>query len=191
MLQADYATHELYRIHQDGSRTLFASGFNGPVGVAIAPSGDTYAPNYSNDTISRISPSGVVSLFSNATPLNGPNGIVINDAGDIFVVNLKNKSVLRVNPNGSASILAVGPGKNEHVACIGDKLYVSAIWEHLVYEVAMHGTTTIVAGEQGSSGVIDGCVPGARHSHPNGMAASSDGKRIYTNDFAGIMGGGR
>lgn len=188
LLQADYVTNRVYRVHPDGTRTLFASGFTKPVGVAIAPSGEVYVLNYGNDTISHVTAGGVVSLFSTSPELNGPNGIAINDAGEVFVVNLKDNKVLEVAVDGTATVLATGPGGNAHVVCMNDRLYVSSIFSHVVYEVALDGTTALVAGT-GSKGMLDGCVPDAKLSYPNGIAASPDGKLLYTNNFTGLMGG--
>ena len=80
LLQADYKRDKLYRVHEDGSRSLIAKGFTGPVGVVMDANDDIFVLNYRADTIFRVDPAGQVSLFSDSPLLNGPNGITLSGA---------------------------------------------------------------------------------------------------------------
>ena len=42
----------------------FASGFNGPAGLAFDPAGNLYVANTGNGTVSKVTPAGVVSTFA-------------------------------------------------------------------------------------------------------------------------------
>jgi len=192
LLQSEYDLNALYRIHEDGSRTLVTdTGLDGPVGVTQHEN-DIYVVNYLGNTISRVSPEGVTSLFSADPLLNGPNGIVFNAFGEMYVVNLKDNLLLHVDEQGRASILAaIGQSlsfNNAHLVAIGKSLYVSKIFEHRIYRVTLAGEIDFVIGT-GAPGVQDGIAPGsARLYHPNGMAVGPDGRTIYTNNYIGAMG---
>ena len=192
LLQSEYALDQLYRVHEDGSRTLITDvGLDGPVGVVMDRSGIIFVVNYLNDTIARIAPDGTTSLFSDDPLLNGPNGIIIDDAGEMYVANLKDNLLLRIDATGTASLVAaigpLGPFNNAHVAACGGKLYVSSIFRHRIYEVTPAGDVKLIAGN-GAPGVEDGFMPHARLVHPNGIATGPGGKVLYTNNYVGPMG---
>lgn len=192
LLQSEYELNKLYRISEDGSRTLVTeSGLDGPVGVAMH-AGEIYVVNYLGDTISRIAPDGTTVEFSADPLLNGPNGIVFDSLGDMYVVNLKDNHLLHVDEEGRAHIVAaIGQSlafNNAHVVASGDKLYVSKIFEHKIYQVTRSGEVTLVIG-QGPPGVADGYSPGnAQLFHPNGIALGPDGRTLFTNNYIGAMG---
>lgn len=192
LLQSEYGLNRLYRVHENGTRTLITeTGLDGPVGV-VMQAGDIYVVNYLGDTISRITPDGTTWEFSADPLLNGPNGIVFDALGDMYVVNLKDNLVLRVDEGGRAHIVAaLGQNiafNNAHVVSIGNSLYVSKIFEHKIYKLALTGEVELVIGT-GAPGVLDGLSPGnARLYHPNGMALAPDGRTLFTNNYIGAMG---
>ena len=191
LIQSEYLLNQLYRVHEDGSRTLITgTGLDGPVGVAVDGDDHLYVVNYRGDTISRVAPDGTTSLFSTDPLLNGPNGIVIDGVGDLFVCNLDDDLLLRIDDCGNASIVAaLGPGQQlAHVTALGGKLYVSTIWTHEVYEVTTTGGVRRIAGD-GRPGTRDGVgAHQARLYHPNGIAAGPRGRVLYTNNYIGTMG---
>lgn len=190
LVQSEYELNQLYRVHEDGSRTLITdTGLFGPVGVVMDDNDDLYVVNYRGDTITRVAPDGTSSLFSSDPLLNGPNGITIDAAGDMYVANFGDSRLLRIDPTGMASIVAaVGPGSNAHVAALGGKLYVSKIWTHAIYEVTTGGSVKLLVG-RGVPGTRDGVAPHqATLYHPNGITTDPEGKVLYTNNYIGTMG---
>ena len=51
--------------------STFASGFNQPDGLAFDSAGNLYVANVGNNTVSEVTPAGVVSTF--ASGFNGPS----------------------------------------------------------------------------------------------------------------------
>ena len=69
--------------------------------VAIAPSGNLWAADYTSDRVYILDTSGNV-LKTLTTGFNGPAGIAFNNAGNAYVVNEDNASVTVYNPAGTA-----------------------------------------------------------------------------------------
>jgi sugar lactone lactonase YvrE len=80
--------------------STFADGFNEPEGMAIDSSGNIYVANYNNDSISKITPAGVVSGFA---AIGFPEGMAINAAGDLFVASTGNNGIEEITPSGVVS----------------------------------------------------------------------------------------
>jgi len=74
----NYNTGTVSEIDPSGSVSTFASGLNGPWGLAFNGSGDLFVANQGNNTISEITPGGSVSTF--ASGLSEPIGLVIGVA---------------------------------------------------------------------------------------------------------------
>ena len=65
--------------------STFASGFNGPVGLAFDAAGNLYVANYGNSTVSEVTPAGLVSTF--ASGFEQPYGLAFDAAGNLYVAN--------------------------------------------------------------------------------------------------------
>jgi hypothetical protein len=76
-----------------GQVSTFASGFNGPLGVAIDSAGNLYVTNQDDDTMSEVTPAGVVSTF--ASGFDTPVGIAL-DAGSLYVADNGNNTMSQV-----------------------------------------------------------------------------------------------
>ncbi len=84
----------------------FASGFNGPDGLAFDSVGDLYVANQNGDTVSEVSPAGAVSNL--AFGFNAPAALAFDSAGNLFVANGGNDTVSAVTPAGVVSAFAAG-----------------------------------------------------------------------------------
>ena len=94
-----------------------AAGFKQPSGLALDFSGNLYVADTGNDTIRRVSPSGVVTTvagsrrpgYGNGTALSalfhGPEGIAVGPDGVIFVADTQNHVIRRIQ-DGSVTTLA-------------------------------------------------------------------------------------
>ncbi len=76
----------LFKVYSDGTVEEFATGFNGASGNAVDTDGNVYQANINNNTISKVSPTGDVTLFAN-TDLYYPVGVAIDSKGNIYVSN--------------------------------------------------------------------------------------------------------
>jgi sugar lactone lactonase YvrE len=132
------------RISPDGTISHVASGVGG-YGLAFDKSGNLYVANW--DSVSRISPSGIVSTF--ATGFNGAWGLAFNQSGNLFVANYVGNSISEVSPDGVVSTFATGLDLPTGLAfdSHGD-LYVCNITQQAlgnVCRITPEGATTIVA----------------------------------------------
>ena len=75
--------------------------------MAFDTAGNLYAANYVNNTISKITPAGVVSTFA-STGLNGPEGLAFDAVGNLYAVNNGNNTIERFTPGGTPSTFATG-----------------------------------------------------------------------------------
>lgn len=67
---------------------------SGPWSTAVDAAGNVYTANFSSDTITRITSTGVVSTF--ATGFNAPRSIAIDDSGNLYVTNFYGGNVSKV-----------------------------------------------------------------------------------------------
>jgi len=126
-----------------------AARFNAPIGLAVDATGNVYVADSGNDTIRRITPSGVVTTLAGtaATPgstdgaggtarFDSPHGIAIDGSGTLYVAD-----------SGNATLRQVTAG----------------------------GVVTTVAGTAGTTGYADGAGLAAQFAYPEGIAATAAG----------------
>jgi sugar lactone lactonase YvrE len=127
-----------------------AARFDGPDGIAVDGSGNLYVADAFNNTIRKVTTSGIVTTLAGApnpnggyadstgaaAKFNGPDGVALDPAGNLFVVD-----------SGNCVIREVAPG----------------------------GTVTTIAGVPGVAGGADGTGPAARFNNPGGIAADDSG----------------
>jgi len=186
LLWSSYGANKIFRIERDGTVHLLTSeGLDGPVGMAATRSGDIYAVNYRSNYISHITLDGVVTEFVRDDRFDGPNSISPDREGNLYVVNMGNTLVLKVTAEGEISEIAKLPGTgNAHVAVVGDVLYVTQIWSHVVLRVEMNGNYEVVAGD-GTMGTEDGPTGTSTVRYPNGITAGAG--KVYINTLRGDM----
>jgi streptogramin lyase len=94
--------------------------FNHPQGIGVDKEGNVYVADADNNTIRKITPSGVVNTVvgmagqrgtadgtgSNAR-FNDPHGIAVDGQGDIYVADRGNQVIRKVTPNGVVSTLTL------------------------------------------------------------------------------------
>ena len=129
--------------------------FNNPFAVAVDGADNVYVSDSANDTIRKITPSGVASTvagmpgYAGSADGNGndarfwnPQGLVVDGAGNIYVADTGNNTVRKITPMG---------------------------------------VVTTLAGLAGASGAADGVGVDARFNSPGGMAVDRRGN-IYVAD---------
>ena len=130
------------------SATEFASGLNGPRGLAFDNSGNLYVSNFfSNGTIFKITPDGTVSTF--ASGLNTPRGLAFDNSGNLYVANWSNSTISKITPEGSVSLF-VSSGLNGPVGLAFDNsgnLYVTNIGDGTISKITPERTVSTFASE--------------------------------------------
>ena len=196
LFQSDFARNRIYTVDTNtGQRTLIVrNGLNGPVGVAVDDSGAVFIANCNGQNIKRAAPGGINAITFASSPLfSCPNGILIAPDGDLFVSNFFSDDLLRVDSDGNVSVHAVvgtsGLGGG-HLTRIGTNLYVTRFHSHDLFRVSLTGATERIVGTETVPGIRDGRGRFARLRHPNGIAASADGRFLYLNNLIGPQGTG-
>ena len=188
LLQANFYGNYIARVSRSGEvSVLVDEGLSGPVGITVDPKDDMYVCNCGDNTIGKYSPDGKGAVFAKSDLLKCPNGITLVGQ-DLYVVNFSDDAVMKITSDGQVSELARLPGNgNGHITFARGALYATSFRGHKIYKVGLGGQVTELAGT-GQKGTVDGAGNLARFSHPNGIAASPTGNRLYVNDFLGISG---
>ena len=100
----------IQKITPGGHVSTWATGFNGPAGLAFDGAGNLYVAcnGYAtaSNAVVRITPGGSVSIF--ATGFNSPCGLAFDRLGNLFVANYWGQTISKITPNGTVSTFASG-----------------------------------------------------------------------------------
>ena len=191
LLQSEWTNNRVYRVTPDGARTLFSeTNLNGPVAIVQRPKGDFIVANSRGKFLARIpAEGGDAEIVLKDPRITQPNGLSIDPDGNIYVADLDSGHVFKWTPDGELTSIVELPGRgNAHNVYVNGSLYVTKIWDHVVYEVKLNnGTFGIVSGT-GQPGYTDGESGAASIEEPNAIAAAPDGGTIYFNTHRGKMG---
>ncbi|NQZ74521.1 MAG: hypothetical protein HRT61_00155 [Ekhidna sp.] len=159
----------------DGTSLLFASGINGPIGIAVHSNRDVYITNFNENSISKVTPNGNRSIFvnNNSGLINGPDGLVIVE-GELYAINFYDGKILRISSSGEPSLLATLPGNgNGYIAYREGYFYAPSYNSNRIYQIDMSGKYEIIAGN-GTESSVDGPGALASFTNPNGIAIAGD-----------------
>ena len=108
--------------------SAFATVGAGPVSMVFDSSGNLYTANYGDDsnagTVSKVSPSGVVTTLYNGGLGSHPAGVLLDASGNLYVTDTGHNDILRITPGGTVSVWAnVGSRPWEIVSDSAGNLY--------------------------------------------------------------------
>lgn len=183
-----------------------AASFHSPSAIAVAPDGTLYVADSGNDTIRKVTSSGVVTTLAGSPGMagsadgtgstarfNNPLGITVDASGNIFVSDSFNNTIREITPSATVTTLAgvagvegdadgngAGAGFFLPIGIMVDtdgNLVVADYGNATIRKVATTGTVTTVAGVAGTRSFQPGGLPGL-FSYPVGLAQF--GSSIFT-----------
>jgi hypothetical protein len=184
-----------------------AAGFYNPRGVVINSVGDLYVADWDN-TIRKITPTGVVSTFAGVPALSGsadgmgtsalfklPWSLGIDAADNIYVSDCYNYKIRKITSAGNVTTLA-GSGTAGSTDGTGTSasfnygfgltvdatgtIYVADRSNNMIRKVSSAGVVSTLAGSL-TAGNLDGIGTAARFEVPTGVAVDANGN-LYVVD---------
>ncbi len=191
----------------DGSRS--SARFLAPSDVAVDGAGNLYVADTGNQTIRKVTSTGVTTLAGltgasgvvdgtgTAARFFNPSGVAVDGRGSVYVADTDNDTIRRIAPGGVVTTLAGQAGSPGMVDGIGSaahfngpsgivadstgNLFVADTLNHLIRKIAPDGTVTTLAGKAGNWGHSDGTGSAARFLGPQGLALDAAGN-LYVAD---------
>ena len=184
--------------------------FSAPFGVAVDTAATCYVADAENNTIRKITSTGIVTTLAGAAGSIGsmdgegaaarftrPTGLAVDSTGVIAVADTFNFTIRRITKDGSVSTLAGSAGSSgstdgtamaalfgapSGVAVDGaGNIYVADTLSSTIRKVTSAGAVTTIAGQAGTSGSLDGSGTGALFNQPEGVAVDGAGN-VYVAD---------
>ena len=216
---ADMNNHTIRRITSSGAVTTLAglagsygsadgtgsaARFYGPAGVATDGSGNVYVADSGNDTIRRVTPSGVVTTLAglagsyesadgtgSAARFRNPQGVATDATGNVYVADTNNHTIRRITSSGAVTTLAGAPrsqGRTDGAANearfnypyglavdAGGNVWVADTSNDTVRKITPGGVVTTEAGVAEVAGSADGSGVSARFYFPTAIAFAPSG----------------
>lgn len=184
--------------------TINYAQLNLPIGEAFDGSGNLYVADSGNQTIRKISPTGISATFAGAAGNLGtsdgtgsnarfstPSGLAIDAAGNVYVSDSGNHTIRKISPAGAVTTLAGSAGNSGTADGTGSvarfnnpiglalttagDLLVADSNNHTIRKVTVAGVVTTFAGAAGTAGSADGTGTGATFHNPHSVALDASG----------------
>jgi DNA-binding beta-propeller fold protein YncE len=100
-LKTDFTGDTVTKIDTLGNTSVFASGINTPNGLAFDSLGNLFVSNLQGDSITKITSSGVSSLWaSSVSLLDGPAALAFDSESNLYVANFAGGNITKISADG-------------------------------------------------------------------------------------------
>ena len=203
----DRDNHRIRKITPQGIVSTFAGGtmgfadgtgtaarFNQPYCITMDAAGNFYVGDRINHSVRKITAAGVVTTIAgngtagdvdgtgSAARFNEPIGLAVNSAGIIYVADYINHKIKKITAAGAVTTY-------QNIVVFGlavdaaDNLYGTGYYNHYIYKFSPSGVYTLIAGENGTAGQLDGTGAAARFNFPAGIAVDVIGNLYVCDAF--------
>jgi len=145
----------------DADGTGSAAQFNNPSGVAVDAAGNVYVADTYNQTIRKITPTGMVTTLAGSVGISGgndgtgiyalfnqPGGLAVDASGNVYVADTGNATIRKITPGGVVITLAGVPG----IAGLGDSAGGIALFNQ-PHGLAVDGAGNIYVADTGNAAI--------------------------------------
>ncbi|MBV8469315.1 MAG: hypothetical protein JOY60_05570 [Burkholderiaceae bacterium] len=186
-----------------------AASFDYPYGIAIDGSNNLYVTDYSNSTVRKVTPAGVVTTLAGSPGSPGsvdgtgraaqfiaPTGIALDSQGNLYVADYHENNVRKITPAGVVTTLAGQAGVSGHAEGSGSaatfsaplglavdasgNVFVADSGNNVIRKISSSGVVTLFSGS-GETGGADGSSTSATFNAPFGLAIDASGN-LYVSD---------
>ncbi len=190
LYQSDIGTSEIYKIVNGQKIFVTSTGISAPVGLVFDGNDNFFVCNCGNNTIRKVTQTGISTLFASGTIFKCPNGLTIDEDDNLYVSNFSNGDIIKITPDGSATVINSTPGGSTSGPSNGHldfhqptrTLFIASHGANKIFRLNIDTPENLefVAGS-GVRGNADGDATTASFSRPNGVAVTSTGDSIYIN----------
>ena len=182
--------------------------FDDPYALAVDSAGNVFVADASDHTIRKVSTSGVVTTVAGkagsfgavdgagtAARFRGPLGVAVDADGVVYVADTGNHTVRKITSAGVVSTLAGLAGSSGSLDGTGTAARLSSPYgvtvdnarniyvmesTGVVRKISPDGAVTSLAGQNGSTGLVDGTGSAARFTVPFDIAADTGGRLLVS-----------
>src|SRR5438477_474484 len=106
LYEADFSSGTIFKFTPAGTSSPFASGLNGPYGLAFDGSGNLFVADKTSNTIFKFTPGGTESTF--ASGLSNPTGLAFDSSVNLFEADQGSNTIFKFTPAGAKSTFGSG-----------------------------------------------------------------------------------